>query len=889
MSKKVLLISPHFSTGGAPQWSVKKVELIRKHTIVKVVEYSFVAWCFIVQRNRMINLVGESNFHSLGENKQQELLGIIESFSPDVILMEEFPEFFMTGEIADFIYRKNRSYEIIETTHDSSFDTKNKRYFPDKFTFVSAFSAIKYSIWDIPMKVIEYPVDKRQQGVELHNLPSGYKHIVIVGLFTPRKNQAYAFELAKILAGWKVLFHFIGNMADNFQDYWKPLVELKNELPNCIIWGEKDNVDEFYREADMFLFPSRGDRHNKELNPLVILEALEYENLHKLFFNLDVYLGKYDRAKNTKFLSGSAQEDAELILEILKPEKEEEHSNLIILGTYPNTKKREQLTIDAINSYKAVGLKVMLVSHYPCCKEIQSLVDYYIFDSHNPQVAHSYYTLFYNKTDDYDVDININGLKHSNQSLSVLTNMVNGFKAAKGFGFKNVFYSTYDVVLDSRDISTIQSAFRNLDNLDKAYLGTLNTPFDKGIQTNGMCFNIDYFLSLVTHSRSEAGYNDECKRLKCENFLEDYFAKLFMGRDDVAIVNNQAETLLVHSGLGVSSNCEYYSILPVVEDCPTAYMFYFYSYNIDDRKCVLTIDNEVINFPAKNPYSHPINFKGEQINIQLDFFDEGVLYKSEKFVMNADNIGKYSHTGSYRIKNRAPKIKLVHLQTNLKTEAEVKSYDSLSYGLGDIEYVRHINKPTLFFPKDIRECERPTAISDRLFTDEEVEKYSTALTPAHFGCFDAFRRGIEYEFTDDLDYLIVCEGDCILEVSPEQFVQKVKEVCSILKGTNVGYFSFGDTKTLDFGWKQSNEIGNIKNQDILFITDKIIGLQCVMFTKPAREYLKKALAENKWDAADMFFNDIFTNSDYSMAILKKRITTQADGFSLIDKVDKVFK
>ena len=46
--------------------------------------------------------------------------------------------------------------------------------------------------------------------------------------------------------------------------------------------------------------------------------------------------------------------------------------------------------------------------------------------------------------------------------------------------------------------------------------------------------------------------------------------------------------------------------------------------------------------------------------------------------------------------------------------------------------------------------------------------------------------------------------------------------------------------------------------------------------------------EVKWDAADMYFNKIFYSSSYDMGIVHHRLTTQADGYSLIDKQHKEF-
>jgi hypothetical protein len=142
--KKLLRITPHLSTGGAPQVTLNKVELLQNDFIIKVVEHAFVAWNYVVQRKKIIALIGEQNFHSLGENKYTELVEIINNFSPDVIAMEEFPEMFMNEECADYLYDAERPWKVVETTHDSSFNPKNKYYLPDKFIFVSSYNSFQY-------------------------------------------------------------------------------------------------------------------------------------------------------------------------------------------------------------------------------------------------------------------------------------------------------------------------------------------------------------------------------------------------------------------------------------------------------------------------------------------------------------------------------------------------------------------------------------------------------------------------------------------------------------------------------------------------------------------------------------------------------------------------
>jgi hypothetical protein len=99
--------------------------------------------------------------------------------------------------------------------------------------------------------------------------------------------------------------------------------------------------------------------------------------------------------------------------------------------------------------------------------------------------------------------------------------------------------------------------------------------------------------------------------------------------------------------------------------------------------------------------------------------------------------------------------------------------------------------------------------------------------------------------------------------------------------------SFGDVDTLEHGWKQSNPVVNLN--DFMFTTNHIIGLQCIMFPKKVSTYLKDQLRTHPWDASDMYFNIIMGASSWEMAIVKERLTTQADGFSLIDNTHKTFR
>jgi hypothetical protein len=314
--KTLLIITPHMSTGGCPQVVAKKVELLREYYNVIVVEWECVAWLFVVQRNRVIDMIG-NKFISLSDNKEYDLFNVVEDYDPEYIMIEEFSETFIPNHIMRRLYSKDRKYQIFETTHSSHPQPNWKRFLPDKFIFVSPYSLEVFKDMGVPMDLIEYPIEERNPVKEHHQsilgLDPEYKHVINVGLFTHGKNQGYAFEIARLLQDYKIQFHFIGNQAGNFIDYWKPIMETKPD--NCIVWGERSDVDSFVQSCDVHLFTSR-----LELNPLSIKESLEYGK-PTMIFDLHTYMGKYSGEKNINFLTGDPYKDAENLVSILGIEK----------------------------------------------------------------------------------------------------------------------------------------------------------------------------------------------------------------------------------------------------------------------------------------------------------------------------------------------------------------------------------------------------------------------------------------------------------------------------------------------------------------------------------------------------------------------------------------
>jgi len=270
--KRILFLAPHLSTGGMPAFLLKRIQALKDHYNITVVEHRNFSNDFVVQKNKIKELV--DNFYTLGEDKT-ELQSIISSERIDIVHIDEMSESLGDKELIDTLYCNCRSYKIVETCHNISFNPDvEKNYHPDAYAFctphhLTTFKGMKTSL----KEVIEFPIEPiiyddwsdKLEAQSTLGLDSNKKHVLNIGLWTKGKNQGEGLSLARKLPG--VEFHFVGNQAGNFKDYWGPLMDTVPS--NVTIWGERNDTSTFLQAADVFMFNSTW-----ECNPLVIREAI---------------------------------------------------------------------------------------------------------------------------------------------------------------------------------------------------------------------------------------------------------------------------------------------------------------------------------------------------------------------------------------------------------------------------------------------------------------------------------------------------------------------------------------------------------------------------------------------------------------------------------------
>ena len=590
--EKLLYVAPHLSTGGLPQYLTKKIELLKDSFEIYLVEWSdCTGGVLVVTKNKIVKLVDKDKFFTLGENKQ-ELIDIINQVKPDIIHLEEIPEFFMDFDIANQIYTQDRKYKIVETSHDSSYDITQKKFYPDKFMFVSQWQINQYNDIDIPKVLVEYPIEyierpDRTEALQKLGLDPNKKHILHIGLFTPRKNQAEFFAYAKVLPQYE--FHCVGNQADNFKHYWEPLMNDKPD--NLTWWNERTDVDAFYQAMDLFLFTSRGTNNDKETMPLVIREAVSYQ-IPILIHNLPVYLNYWDNY-NVNYLDTT---DFSYNLSLI--ESSLNSSNYInveeeafIVSTYPILNSVTKTTIECIEALKQTGRKIILTSHLPIPLELQELVDYCVYDKNNLLTKHTFYQYTWFDFDSLKVDLMLTGEDNDvYHGPSVYTNYYNGAALAKKLGIKKLYFLNYDYHL--KNASYIDSISLIL-NTKKAYVGLRKEQEGNTIITYFLAAEPKFYLDHFPLVKTAKEYDDLMIKWGSEsNGLENLTYHTFnQDKDKIYWEDKPNFTKLIEENFEHKdySRVEYFSVLPVKDHPEQFAIFLSVANSVDSRDIKIAV------------------------------------------------------------------------------------------------------------------------------------------------------------------------------------------------------------------------------------------------------------------------------------------------------------
>ena len=842
---KILYITPHLSTGGAPQYLLKKIELLYNDNDIYVIEYNDYG-SYRVQKDKILNILNDQLI-TLSDDKS-DILTYLDKIKPDIIHFEEMPEFFVDDKIAEKIYKKNRNYLIFETSHDSSFDPSSKKFFPDKFLFCSDNQLIKFRSIDVPACVIEYPVDKKtsekERDVALRELgvDPALKHVLNVGLWTSRKNQVEIIEYAKLLPD--VQFHFVGNLAENFKEYWEPLT--KNLPDNCIVWGERSDVEKFYSCMDLFLFTSKGTSFDKETNPLVVKEALSW-NIPVLAHKLDTYIDKYD--EKVTWLSD------DLNINLIKMSRLLNISDRLVSCSIEDTK----ITFHFLSLYECFHEKLLCLyeidtgllayrSHIltnsmwcqpHCGKDVVNGFIVKIFDAPKDYYSNlsdvnllDNHHLLYEKTFPLksEVDIKILGKnKHFHGIADDPSSWYTFYETLILQYYKKLNLTEGDTVIDIGghygffDMYALNQGVSHIHTIEPT-----KTTFDI------LCKNLGEYRNIEKHNLAISFDNNSREFItigssSCNSFYDNF--------------NNSAKNT---ENQGV--------IKKEIVDCVTFEQFM--KNNSIDRIDALKLDCEGAEWDIL-PVIHDDFFKYKLRKLSMEAHPFGVegemKLHATNFITRLESLGYQVIADSQVTTNgelgnlwaiRRPKIKIVHMLVDVDSEREKKSITHLKKlsEYSDWSYVQMVNPLYENFPPK-KTCARPN--------DVQMKSGEYKLTPAHYGNFSAHKSAINEHLNEDFDAVLFCECDAIFIKPVHEVHRSIMDRLDDMNQHNLYYMSFG--KRIP-DWEH-------ENYEFFGVTDRMSEAHCYLLStdETRRTYFKKQLKTAKWDTYDLWLNNNIFN------------------------------
>jgi autotransporter strand-loop-strand O-heptosyltransferase len=331
---KILYLAPHLSTGGMPAFLLRRIQEMQEWTDheIYVAEWTKYSDTYTVQRDQIEKLLDKDHFVSLGDldespevqyNQKLKLIDLCYEWGIDIIHIDEIPEGFdgfnpFALELQQELYDTKHPWRIVETCHNIWFNPSTmKKILPDGFAMVSPEHELKtFKDIDVTKSLITFPWTKSKSVIlkdrkeilgDFGYRTQGEFHIINIGLWTQGKNQKYAIDIARTLYakyGHTYQFHFVGNQASNFSEYWQPLM---NDLPpNCKVWGEREDTSTLLQMSDLMLFTS-----NWECNPIVLAEAASL-GIPTMAFNLPQYGDQW--TETLTHLTGVASKDAESVI-----------------------------------------------------------------------------------------------------------------------------------------------------------------------------------------------------------------------------------------------------------------------------------------------------------------------------------------------------------------------------------------------------------------------------------------------------------------------------------------------------------------------------------------------------------------------------------------------
>ncbi len=223
------------------------------------------------------------------------------------------------------------------------------------------------------------------------------------------------------------------------------------------------------------------------------------------------------------------------------------------------------------------------------------------------------------------------------------------------------------------------------------------------------------------------------------------------------------------------------------------------------------------------------------------------------------------------------KIKIVHLlMSPLNGLYAEKQAISMNCFDGIKQYVKSYTQQFSFPNRTLLpvvDCADPAYIS------ENPPSEGPWLSYGHYGAYLAHKRAVLEEFSEDLDAIIVVEGDVVFDMTPADMASRFHRACVFAESQEGSIVTFGNVGYGE-GSEASKRDTSIPMGDYTKI-DHFVSAHCYMILKKERSSIQHKLLTEKWHAWDIW---LYWNYDRKANIFRTQnpLVYEPEGFSMID-------
>lgn len=305
---------------------------------------------------------------------------------------------------------------------------------------------------------------------------------------------------------------------------------------------------------------------------------------------------------------------------------------LITIGTYANTKDKEDMLSECIDRLSNIGYDLMIVSHYPVPEYIQKKVDFVIYDKENTLEPYSLTPLYHYFTDEFTVQVSNQG-----HITTVCRNISNALALAKHHGYEFFYHVESDNIFSDEDI-------KKLDDLREKMFKTGKELILFGYEHDGTQIYESLIFggkpSYFLYKMQLPLYVEDFERLNIEYTLETTFhSNLKANEHEFLIINEPSSSFFNTSEINKVNN---FSQMEVLHDVANDKYVLWISNLIQNPESIYVIVNDSQKFElvpnawimlpilTDNPININVNESGIIKNKIFTFAPEDKVFYSNK-------------------------------------------------------------------------------------------------------------------------------------------------------------------------------------------------------------------------------------------------------------------